>query len=1048
MYRKGSEGMDNGSLNNKIKIAFFAKQGMDSFLDELINGLIEEYETKKIVVTEYTQIDEGMKWADICWFEWCDELIAYGSKSPLALLKKIICRLHSYEAFTDYPSSVNWNTVDRLIFVGEHIREFTIKKFNIDREKTVVIPNGINIDRYTFKERTYGFNIAYVGYINYKKGPMLLMHTFKAIYDKDPRYKLHIAGSFQDERDILYFMQMIEEMGLQNNIIYSGWQDDINNWLEDKDYILCTSILESQNISVMQAMAKGIKPIIHNFVGAKKIYPEEYIFNTINEAVDMLTDKYNSKDYRRYIESFYDMNRIIKKIKNEIISISSKDKNLPLVSIIMTVYNKEKYLKEAIESILEQSYRNIELIIVNDGSTDGSENIIKSFSDNRIKYFCKSNSGQLDTLKYGLNMASGEYIARVDSDDRIDIEYIKTCIENIMSDNALEFVYTDFVIIDRDGNEIDRVHFCDYNSPYEVILDMFAKFTSVIPDTGFWKKDYIGNVISNYCEQNIPYYIDNILKCKFRHIKKALYYYRKHDSNFAAVNMANQKLLFEGKIKFMDFIIRRYFIQLDISGDFINNKEKYYNLFTKKYLNLAEVYRDAGKELVYMFLEEAGYWFKKYSELSYNEEEKSEISRKIKSIAADNNDFGKSGYRYKNKRVLIVSTDDPKDGKAVGGKHVHISLLLNGLKECNIPGCLITYAYDSRAEINIKEFMKDFNLKDNDISNIKNPNFLYLVYAIQKQLEDKIEKKLLETYISHINCHDVIAAAAAKNVLNRLNLEIPVITTLHGYFTYENKDYGLLDDDYVYDFFLNYEKKAYEISNRIIAVDSRIKEYVSNLLGEYDINKISVIKNAVNNLIFKPDSDNTDAYKNNFILVPRRLVPKNGVIYAVKAAHELVKNGIINFKLLIAGDGIERSRIESYIKDNCLGEYIKLLGSISHDEIYNYYKTSKIILIPSVLSNNVEEATSLSALEGMASGKIVVASNIGGLKEIIRNGYNGYLVEPGDPEELASILNMIMNLDYESYSLIGMRAHDEVEMKHGYINHTKEYLEIFDNVRD
>jgi len=53
---------------------------------------------------------------------------------------------------------------------------------------------------------------------------MLLLHTFKAIFDKDSRYKLYIAGQYQEESYVLYFQQMIKEMGLQNNVIYDGWQ--------------------------------------------------------------------------------------------------------------------------------------------------------------------------------------------------------------------------------------------------------------------------------------------------------------------------------------------------------------------------------------------------------------------------------------------------------------------------------------------------------------------------------------------------------------------------------------------------------------------------------------------------------------------------------------------------------------------------------------------------------------------------------------------------------------------------------------------------------
>lgn len=314
------ESMDKyGDLLRRKKIVFFVKQGLDSFLGEIIDSLSRKYETKKIIVNNYEQIDEGMAWGDICWFEWCDELIIYGSSRELASQKKIICRLHSYEAFTNYPSSVNFETVDKFVFIGEHIRDFVVKNFNLNMDKTVVIPNGISLDKYKFKERTLGYNIAYVGYINYKKGPMLLLHTFKAMYDKDQRYRLFIAGEFQDVKDVLYFNKMISEFGIQNNVIYQGWQSDLDNWLEDKNYILSTSILESQNMSIMQAMAKGIKPIIHNFVGAKEIYKREYVWNTIEEAIRMLSDTYSSIEYRNFIDELYNINTTSDKLGKEIL---------------------------------------------------------------------------------------------------------------------------------------------------------------------------------------------------------------------------------------------------------------------------------------------------------------------------------------------------------------------------------------------------------------------------------------------------------------------------------------------------------------------------------------------------------------------------------------------------------------------------------------------------------------------------------------------------------------------------------------------------------
>jgi glycosyltransferase involved in cell wall biosynthesis len=311
----------------KIRIAFFVKQGLDTFIDEIINDLSNQFDTKRIIVTEYKQIDVGMEWADICWFEWCDELIIYGSAHRISGAKKIICRLHSYEAFTFYPMQVHWENVDCTIFVSEHIRTTLLKETSMDIKKTIIIPNGVNITKYSYCERKNGFNIAYLGYINYKKGPQLLIQTIKSIVNRDSRYKLYIAGEFQDIRYIQYFKQMIDEMNLNKNVFYLGWQGDINNWLEDKQYILCTSLLESQGMGVMQAMAKGIKPVIHNFVGAKEVYDRKYLWNTVDEAVEMvLSNEYNSLEYRKFIEDKYEASDKIDKISNLIMDIYGVDK--------------------------------------------------------------------------------------------------------------------------------------------------------------------------------------------------------------------------------------------------------------------------------------------------------------------------------------------------------------------------------------------------------------------------------------------------------------------------------------------------------------------------------------------------------------------------------------------------------------------------------------------------------------------------------------------------------------------------------------------------
>ncbi|MBU2649616.1 MAG: glycosyltransferase family 2 protein, partial [Bacteroidetes bacterium] len=92
-------------------------------------------------------------------------------------------------------------------------------------------------------------------------------------------------------------------------------------------------------------------------------------------------------------------------------------KSIPLVSVIMPVYNGEKYLRPAIESILGQTFRDYEFILINDGSKDKTQEIIESYSDPRIVAVKQENMGVARSLNKGLAMARGKYLRRHDADD-------------------------------------------------------------------------------------------------------------------------------------------------------------------------------------------------------------------------------------------------------------------------------------------------------------------------------------------------------------------------------------------------------------------------------------------------------------------------------------------------------------------------------------------------------------------------------------------------------------------------------------------------------
>ena len=129
----------------------------------------------------------------------------------------------------------------------------------------------------------------------------------------------------------------------------------------------------------------------------------------------------------------------------------------PLISIVMVNYNQEDYLKESIDSVIAQTYQNWELIIVDDGSTDASVEIIKSYEDSRIRpIFLKKNRHICYATNLGLSHICGEYVARLDSDDVWCEKKLEKQMNFFENHPKAEVCFTKLDLIDENGNNVNR----------------------------------------------------------------------------------------------------------------------------------------------------------------------------------------------------------------------------------------------------------------------------------------------------------------------------------------------------------------------------------------------------------------------------------------------------------------------------------------------------------------------------------------------------------------------------------------------------------------
>lgn len=273
-----------------------------------------------------------------------------------------------------------------------------------------------------------------------------------------------------------------------------------------------------------------------------------------------------------------------------------------------------------------------------------------------------------------------------------------------------------------------------------------------------------------------------------------------------------------------------------------------------------------------------------------------------------------------------------------------------------------------------------------------------------------------------------------------------VFLTVHGYFAYEFVAGRAREGSFIWSLLQKWESTAYRKADLIFAVDDEIKRYVQG----FSVNpeKIVALRNFVDVDEFSPTTDRTgdrrgfNLPESRFlVLCPRRLVRKCGVIYAACAANYLRERLGDDFILVYAGEGAERDRITRYVEKNRLEGNVLLLGNVPHEKMPALYRASDAVVIPSASVGIEKEATSISALEAMASGVPVVASDIGGLRELISNQKNGYLVPERDAHAIAETLFRIAT---EDQSAIVKNAREDVVSKHSHTKRAKEYLDNYE----
>lgn len=150
------------------------------------------------------------------------------------------------------------------------------------------------------------------------------------------------------------------------------------------------------------------------------------------------------------------------------------------VSVVTPVHNAEKFIKETVESVLNQTYDNIEIVLVENGSTDNTKEILKSFSDPRIKVaFIDDNAGAAEARNYGVRESTGEYIAYIDADDLWRRDKLEKQIA-YMKDKGAAFCFTGYEFGDENAKPLGKIVRVPEKINYNQALKNTTIFTSTV----------------------------------------------------------------------------------------------------------------------------------------------------------------------------------------------------------------------------------------------------------------------------------------------------------------------------------------------------------------------------------------------------------------------------------------------------------------------------------------------------------------------------------------------------------------------------------------
>ncbi len=638
----------------------------------------------------------------------------------------------------------------------------------------------------------------------------------------------------------------------------------------------------------------------------------------------------------------------------------------PLITIVTVVYNNEETLERCINSVLEQKYDNIEYIIIDGGSTDGTLEIIKKYQ-NSIDYFVSEpDDGIYNAMNKGISLSAGNYLCFLNSDDYYSNDFISESVKMSMRTNA-DIIYSDYYMgeteihsgVINEGTYIHHlnINHCTFLASKETYnkVGPYREAYQIVSDVVWMRRAFANNI-------------------DFVHLPKSMFYFA--DGGLSSGNSEKRRNLLieeagQSCRETFDFLTQHEAEELYLSRFNLNRIENILNLYDRygKEETLFRISLQAYMKFIlsnkYIFREnDIKNYFRQYLEIC----QKLEIPYSCLSFAdADNT----------TENILSYVDNISKKISAMN----HKNTILHFVSNFNAPS--ETFIYDLIRYFDENTEYENYVLCDTRELEIERPydKVIHIPWdEISEELGLSLYKYLFESLKPDIViCHFMLNGWKLYERLNKIDLDFPTIHMTHGidvFLMNTNQEYK----NFVLEFIdPNPQHKITTVS-----------DYLRSKLLEFGISKnnITLIHNAANERFFQYRKEKFHKENDTLRIINfGRLIGWKGHIYLLEGLKYFIDNVSKNVELtMVHANSPSRKELDEQIKKLGIGTFVNVISFVDFDQSPDFLTKFDIAINSSTYSQdklNRSETFGMFTLEAILSGLLVIGTDAGGTPEVI-----------------------------------------------------------------